>query len=289
MRWFTVLVIFMVIFASCGSGPDIIEPADSHAVPPRGGRSATPAPGDPVEKRSIVKFADGSVDEYTESTWDASGKKLLIQERFSASGQMVEQIEYSYYDDGDLLSTKITRGGIDNKLKGRVVYQYDKQNNLTLEGFVNSKGKQVSANGYTYDDKSNVLSRVIYNASNVKLTETIYNYQNGLVVSSETRDNQGRKISSAENKYDGNGNLINQVVYNAGGQVSRRINAEWQNGREVKNEQLSASGQVQIRITNEYGSQGQLVKRTIENIEGQSTQILEFEYTFQQQGSRSRS
>jgi hypothetical protein len=286
MRLFVVLVAFTVIFASCGGGPAVEAPADAHAIPQSRGRAQPAAQGDPIEKRSVVKFADGSVDEYTTSVYDEKKPaQLNLQERFSASGQLVEQIEYTYNEDNGLLTTKITKSD-ENKIKNRVVYQYDGKN-LVLESFVNSKGKLVSSFGYAYDKDGNMLARIINNASSVKLTETKYHWENGVVVSSETLDPNGRKISSAKNEYDAAKNLVRQTVYNASGAVSRRINAEWQNGRETKNEQTAPNGTVQIRVTNEYGAAGELIRRTIENIEGQSTQILEYEYTFQQ-GSRAR-
>jgi hypothetical protein len=100
------------------------------------------------------------------------------------------------------------------------------------------------------------------------------------VVASETRDGSGRKINSAENQYDGNGDLISQKVYNASGEVTTVISAVWRDGVEVENEQAGSDGAVQLRITNEYGSEHELIRKKVENIQGQSTQILQYEYTF---------
>jgi hypothetical protein len=241
--------------------------------------------------RSVIKFADGSVDEFTVVTYDtAKITQLNKEERFSASSQLLEEIEYSYYDtgraDAGLLSTKITKGD-DNRIKGRVVYQYEGAN-LVKESFVGRNGKLVSSYDYTYDSRGNMLTRAINNASGTRLTQTVYNYQNGLVVSSETMDNAERPVSSAKNEYDASGNLIKQTIYNARGAVSRVIQAEWQDGKELRNTQLSPTGQIQRQEINEYGSQGELLRKTIDNVEGQSKQILEYEYTVQGSASRSR-
>jgi hypothetical protein len=292
MRLFIVLVAFTVVFTSCASGPAGEGSADSHTLPPRGGRQQQPVAGDPVETKSTVKFADGSVDEYTVSTYDeGKAAQLNKQERFTASGQLLEEIDYSYYDEGradaGLMSTKITKGD-DNRIKSRVVYQYEGKN-LVKESFVGRNGKLVSSYDYTYDNAGNMLTRVINNASGARLTETVYTYQNGVVVFSETKDSSGRPVSSAKNEYNADNNLVKQTIYNARGAVSRVIQAEWQDSRETRNTQLSPTGQIQLQVTNEYGPQGELARRTIDNVEGQSKQILEYEYAFQQQGSRSRS
>jgi hypothetical protein len=290
MKFFIVLVTCAALFASCGSGPNPVDPSDAsaHALPPRGGRAQAASQGTPVETRSLVKFADGSLDEYTVSVYDEVKRppRLNLQERFTASGQLVEQIEYYYWDDDglSLLTTKITLSD-ENKLKSRVAYEYDDNGNLKKESLVGRNGKTVSVFDYTYDNDKNMLTRIIRGPApgNMVLSETKYNYQNGLVVSSETMDpRQGRLISKAQNQYDADGNLTSQVISNSQGAVTRRIISEWKNGLEVKNEQQNARGEVLLRTTSEYGSSGELLRRIIENIEGQSTQILEYEYTFQQ-------
>jgi hypothetical protein len=71
-----------LVFASCGSSP----------AP--GGPAETPksVPGQiPVEKRAVVKFADGTIDEFTISEYDPSDITLLGQNRFSASGGLMDQ------------------------------------------------------------------------------------------------------------------------------------------------------------------------------------------------------
>jgi hypothetical protein len=49
----------------------------------------------------------------------------------------------------------------------------------------------------------------------------------------------------------------------------------------MRNEMLAAHGTVRMRVTNEYGNNGELVKKTVENIQGSSKQIIQYEYTFQ--------
>jgi uncharacterized protein YkuJ len=281
MRVLTVLLVAIVVaLSSCASSaPDVVYDAQPQTTQPAKPKAA--ADGQiPVEKKSLIKFADGSLDEYIESEYDPSDVMLLFQNRFTASGSLVEQVEYTYHEEKYYLTAKMTKDD-ENKLKNRIVYQYNDRDLLAIETIVNKAGKAVSSNEYGYNGEGHVISRSIKNGAGAKLAETVYTYNgNGLITSSETKDANGRKISASESQYDADGNLVNQKFYNSAGNVTRTVNIAWENGMEVKNEQRSASGDVQMRITNVYGETGELLKKTVENIQGGSVQVMEFEYTF---------
>jgi YD repeat-containing protein len=280
------LIVFIaalaMIFASCtstGQGGAAGQTDGQVNVPARSSRDA--AGQIPVEKKVLVKFADGALDEYTISEYDAADVHLRMQNRYSASGTLLEQTEYTYQEATGAVSAKLIKDN-ENKLKSRIVYQYNDRNYLIKETFVNKSDKPVSSTEYAYDANGNRLSRIISNGAGVKLSETVYTFKDGLEVSSETKDGAGRKVSSAENQYDAEGHLISQKVYNASGVLTRLVNSVWEDGLEIQNEQTTPDGEVQLRVRNEYGAAGELLRRTIENIQGQSTQILEYEYTFRQ-------
>ncbi|MDR0876688.1 MAG: hypothetical protein LBN21_01440 [Treponema sp.] len=267
----------MLMLAACSSTPGNAG-SNSDAKPAASGKAQ---PGQiPVEVKESVLFSDGALDGYTTSEWDASYETLKSQTRYSASGAMVEKVEFSYEEDKGLLGTKLVRD-VEDRLKNRVVYQYNGQGQLWKETLVNKSGKPVSVYEYLYDAKGNRTSRTVSNGTGIKLAETLYTYNNkGLVVSSETRDGAGRKISSTTSEFDSQGNLVSQKVHNGAGEVATTINAVWENGREIKNEQIGADGKVQIRVTNEFGANGELTRKTVENFQGQSVQIVAYEYTF---------
>jgi YD repeat-containing protein len=270
------ITILTLLFASCATGQKAA--VESSGAQPE----AVRAPGGqvPVETKSSVLFADGSLDEYLTSDYDSSLTNLVNQNRYSASGTLLEQMEYAYQEDRGWLTTKITRD-VENRLKTRIVYEYDGQGRMIRETLVNKSGKAVSSYTYGYDEKGNRVSRAVNSGTGAKLAETKYTFNNaGLIIASETKDGSGNTINSTENQYDTGGNLISQKVYNSRGDVTTEINAVWQNGDEVENEQIDSSGEVQLRITNEYGPEHELIRRKVENIQGQSTQILEYEYTF---------
>ena len=233
------------------------------------------------EIKQSVLFADGSLDEYTASTWNNDFSHVDKQERYSASGATLEKVEFAYYPDNGYVSTKLIKN-VENQLKSRVVYQYDPQQGyLVRESLRNAKNTPLSTYEYAYDSKGKQTSRIILSREGKKLAETIYKYDGqGKMVSSQTRDALDNEISSTEYTYDAQGNLIKQVVLDINKKPTSVINAVWQDGREVKNEMLSADGSVQIRVTNEYGNDGELLKKTIENFQGDSKQIMQYEYKF---------
>ena len=234
----------------------------------------------PFEVKQSIYFADGSLDEYTESTWNASYSQVDNQARFSASGAMLEQMEFSYNEDKGFLSTKITRD-VESRLKNRVVYQYNPQGQLWRESLVDNKGRVVSTYEFAYDNRGNRTSRIIKNRAGDKLAETTYTYNaQGDMTNSATRDYAENTISSTDYTYDGQRNLIAQVVKGSDGKVTTNIRAVWQDGREVRNEMTGADGSMQLRITNEYGQDGELLKKTIENFQGESKQVMQYDYIF---------
>jgi len=244
-----------------------------------GGRRVT-RDREALEIKQSVFFADGTLDEYTTSQWDSAYTHIDSQARYSASGAMLEQVEFAYNDDKGYITTKITRD-VESRLRNRVVYQYNPQGRLFRESLVDNKGKIISTYEYTYDNKGNRVSRIIKNRAGDKLAETVYTFDNqGRMITSQTRDFSDAGISSTDYQYDSQGNLIRQVVKNNEGRPTATINAVWQDGNEIRNEMLGADGSVQMRVTNEYGGNGELVKKTIENFQGASKQIMQYEYIF---------
>jgi hypothetical protein len=272
--------VFSLIFVSCGSGP---SPAGSRGPAPAGSSASGKGASAPkrilVEKEVVVKFENGDVDEVTESVYDPSDITLLNQNRFSASKSLMDQTEFTYNEEKRMLTTKITKDD-ENRLKTRVVYEHNdaRTSEPTKETVVNKANKVLASNAYTYNIAGKVESRSILNGNNVELAKTLYTYSGNLLVSSETNDRSGKRISSSENSYDGEGNLVSQVFKNASGAVTRKIATTWQNGLEIETLQTAADGTPQLRITNEYGSNNEVLKRTVENYQGKSKQIREYKY-----------
>ena len=233
---------------------------------------------DAFEIRQSVYFEDGSLDEFTTSRWDTSYTHVDYQGRFSASGALLEQIEYSYSEEIGNILTRLTRD-VEERLRNRIVYQYNPQGLLWRESLVDNRGRVVSTYEFGYDNRGNRTSRTIKNRAGDELAVTTFTFDNAnRLTRSETRDMGGSVISSTTFSYDGQGNLVAQQVANAAGSVTSNIRAVWQEGREIRNETTGADGTMHMRITNEYGPQGQLLIRTIENFQGQSTQVMRYEY-----------
>jgi len=233
-----------------------------------------------LEVKHSVFFADGSLDEYTTSQWDPSFSHVDNEVRYSASGAMLEQVEYAYNDDKGQKTTKIIRD-VESRLKNRTVYQYNPQGKLWRESLVDNKGKVVSTNEYAYDAKGNQISRVMKNRTGNKLAETTYTYDaSGKMLTSETKDAADNKISATKYTYDGQGNLVNEQVTNAEGKVTSVTTLVWRGGLETRKETATPDGSVQMRVTNEYGNKEELTKKTIENFQGDSKQFIQYEYVF---------
>jgi hypothetical protein len=276
-KFVSIMGVLVLVVFSCASGP---KEAGGDSGSRQGTADRAQAGQIPVETKEAILFADGSLDEYSTMDYDPTFTNILNQNRYSASGALLEQVEFSYQDDKGWLTTKITRD-VEKRLKTRIVYQYNDRGQIWKETLTNKAGKPVSSYEYTYDDKGHCISRAILNAAGAKLAETVYTVNNaGLVLASETRDGVGKKINATENEYDSNGNLTGQKVYNGNGELTSVVSAVWREGYEVENQQLGPDGAVLVRIVNEYGSSGELLRKKIENLQGESSQLMEYEYVF---------
>ena len=248
-------------------------------------------------KRSIL-FENLSLDEFVETRWDEPGfNHINFEERFPASGGYIdertrlrlgyiEQIEFAYNERGNI-TTRLTRD-TENRQKSRVTFQYNPQNLLFRESVQEVRLRDrrppeffnAATYEYTYDSNGNRIRRVYMDRTNNQLAETTYTYnaQNKLT-RSETKVG-GNIVSSTVYSYDGDGNLVREEVRNAADAITARTNITWQNGRETSRVTIGADGKANLQITNEYSEDGQLSRRTIENIQGESKQIVVYEYTF---------
>ncbi|MDR2134110.1 MAG: hypothetical protein LBP27_03300 [Treponema sp.] len=274
----------VLVFAACATaGGGETTTGGAAASRPGGARADGKTRQIPLETKSMVLFADGSLDEYTTTDYDSSFN-ITGQSRYSASGALLEQIEYIYQDEKGRLSARITRDA-ENRIKNRIVYEYDDQGHLLRETLLNKAGEAVSSSEYAYDGSGNCIARTVNSGTGAKLAGTIYTYNSdGTLASSETRNGAGQKISSTLNGYDARGNLINQKIMGMDGQVTTLIDAVWQDGHEIENEQKGPDGSIQLRVTNEYGAEGELLKKTVENVRDESIQIVRYEYAFKPAG-----
>lgn len=263
----------------------VVSCASSQASPEGAASEEASASGlVPVETKSSILFADGTLDEYVVSEYDDTLSRLKKQERYTASGALLEQVQYSYNDAGVLSEKTIKEPTA--QIKNKVKYEYN-EGKLQREQVFNSADKPISAYEYGYDAKGNRVSRavvVFVSGSEQKMTTTYKYNGKGYLVSSETKSGSGEKISATENQYDNKGNLVGQKILDAAGKPSAIVKFTWQDGRETAQEQSGADGSVQMRITKEYGDEGELRKQTIKDLQGGSVQIFEYEYQFKPAG-----
>jgi hypothetical protein len=239
---------------------------------------------------SAGSYTPGALDEYTAYEWDSAFSNLLRETRCSASGAVLEKIEYAY--DGKNLKKKTSlvtdviqdprnpsRVQEQEQVRTQVEYEYD-QGLLRKETMKNKDGGVISVYEYSYDSQGNRTGRVWKNARGLTVAETAYTYSGGKLMSSETKNAGGSRINSAEYQYNAQGNLVKQESRDANGKTTSVLASVWQNGLEVQDEFLGADNAVQQRETNTYGADGELIQKIIENAQGKSAQIIKYEYAF---------
>ena len=284
MKFFIVFIITTaVLWTSCASS----SPADSGSRQSLTGTEAAAQPAGrvvkvPVEKKAFFKFSGGVLDEYVVSQYDSGDVNLSSQSKYSASNALIEKVDYKYQNDR--LETKTTIDGM-GSFRSLVRYQYNDRGQIIREIVEDKDGKPVTSNIYNYDADGNRISRVINDAAGAKLAETTFVFNNGQLVSTETRDAGGKLTGSSESTFDNAGNRITERVFNSSGEVIRIIESSWLDGLEVSSERKTGKGQLQRSEKFEYGSSGELLRIDIEDIQNKSNRIVEYEYTFREDRS----
>lgn len=298
MKFYVAPIVSAILFASCASTGSIPQKEAAPAVSPATAVSTAPAspaansaavaePAKkqsrvitikvPVEKKSLVKFADGSLDEYTLSDYDGANVLLLTQTRYSASGALLERTDFSYTDGK--VTTKTVKDG-DGKVTSQRLYTYNPQGLLIKEFAQDGAGKPISTFEYAYDAKGDRTSWIVKDSKGVEVAQTVYTYKDGRLQGAELRDGTGKKTGSGLYEYTADGKIRAQKYYNALDSLIRIESTYWDGDRVQREERTTAGGQVQQRIDYTYGSSGELTQKVIEDFVGKSKKIIQYEYVF---------
>lgn len=262
------------------------EPAPAQAAEPAKAPAAVPekkaprivAVRIPLETKSSVLFADGTLDGYTLSERDADGT-LVAQTRYTASGSPLERVEYAYRA-GKLVS-KTAKDG-EGKLVSRRGYVLGPDGAVLSEALDDASGKRLSSFEYSYDSSGRRSSWIVKDAKGTLIAETVYSYKDGKLRNAELKDGAGRKTGSSAYEYDGD-HLVKQSFYDAAGTLLRVETSSWNNKKVVLEERKSAGGAVQQRTVYEYGADGELLNKTFEDVIGKSKLITRYEYAIKEE------
>ena len=273
------------------------------------------APKDPKELKEVSKkvlirpfdteynyFDENSqmLDEYITKEWETDFSHVVFEKRFSGSGALIEVTHNLYWQQSnstgqyrnklsqkDLFDTQSADGA--PRIKSRLMCHYTPQGYLMKESFAVITGEKraaapqlLQAIEYTYDNNGNVLTRTIKNRTGTSLAVTRYTYTGGRMTRSETVGPDQKVISSTVYSYDSSGNLTKQEVRDSENKISSVVTSTWRNiqnsWKETSNVITGPDGQTQLRISYEYKNTGDLAKKIIENIEGESVQYIHYDF-----------
>ena len=228
---------------------------------------------------------------------------------YDTNGKCTSKIFNEYNTNGDLSKKTIESPDgsyreiqdeyVNGKPTKKILQKYDKSN-LTEETTKDADGNTISIKSIEYDasgkpakeflkDKDgNIISKkeLIYDASG-KLKNEIETDKTGFTISNTSfeYDANGKLSKKVYEGYDKNGNSINrkEVQYDANGDILReihldiyggkRIFEDYQNGKPTKEFVYDTKGKCTSKIFNEYNTNGDLSKKTIESPDGSYREI----------------
>ncbi|MCX7655262.1 MAG: hypothetical protein N2Z76_01920 [Treponemataceae bacterium] len=233
----------------------------------------------PLEKKVVTRFANGSVDEYLVSEYDEKLQYLRSQKKFSASGSLLEQTEYTY--NGNRLVSKTIKDG-EGKVLSIRNYGYDAKGQVIQEILLDGNGKQLSAFEYGYDAAGNKIRWKILDGNNSLVAETVYTYDGTVLRNAELRDGTGKKTGASFYEYTSEGKLKSITYSNAVGTVIRIERFTYADNQLVKEERTTAGGQILQIVNYDYGAYGEILKKTVDDRQARSQQTFEYEYVYRQ-------
>ncbi len=312
MKKFLYIAALVAFFASCAGAPAPVEEAKPPVAAEKIAEAPAPAPAPPaesavaaiepvvgpaavveqpkkepkritvripVERKSSIRFSDGSLDEYSLPEYD-DAFILKVQTRYSASGSILEQTRFTV-EAGRLVRKATTDG--EGKLVSSRNYVYGADGLVSVETLVDGNGKPLSSFEFGYDASGHRISWTVKDPKGSVLAVTSYAYKDGKIRNAELKDGVGRTNGSSAYEYDADGRIAKQSYFDAKGSLLRMEFTRWVAGSIAAEERTNAGGTVQQRTSYEYGADGELLRKTVEDLVGKSKQSVEYEYDFREE------
>lgn len=156
-------------------------------------------------------------------------------------------------------------------------YDYDNQNNLSEETWLNSDNSFRLKIKYKYDDKNNLTEKCDVLANGFTKKE-IYSYNEmGVIINSNIQN------SNSENncKYDEKGNILEENRYDHTGKLTDNLKYKYDlNGNKIERTWLRPAWDISAKSSYEYNENDLFIKETIYNKDGSISSIIQFVYEY---------
>ena len=240
------------------------------------------------------------IDSEGNATINEFNKNDLITKKtvYDSNGNVEFSREFEYDNAGN--KTKVTHKNAEGNIIKYNEYEYNENNKRTKEIDRNADGSPIESSEYEYSDAGNVIKRTDALYSEGKVTSsTEYEYNDGNVVkSTKSEYEKGELVGITESEYK-DGNLTKETWVSADGNKTKITKNEYKDGTLIKSREELKTNQiteitekeyndgkvVKDRITNknginegEYNKDNKLIKETIKDVNGKTTQIRKFEY-----------
>jgi YD repeat-containing protein len=227
-----------------------------------------------LERKTSIRFADGSLDEYTLSEYNNEGS-LITQHRYSASGALMQKTEYIYADTK--LQTKMVRD-MEDKLRTRVLYSYNAENQLIVEILEDGAGRRMATYEYRYDENGKKIAWIVQNGAGQTIAQTSYTWLGNLLTRTEAKDSKNQVTGYSILQYNDKSQVITRSYYDNKDTLLRKETSIWDADKLVREEQVNGKNQSTYLITYEYETNGQVAIKKIQDIAGKSGYSTHYEY-----------
>ncbi len=282
------LTVFALLLSGCVTPPEgpaetemktETEPAENEPAPEPRGET-------PKEPEKIIRtidllqtersfFADGTLDEYTVTTYEEEGDRIAATETFTNDGQLLEKRIF-FYEDGHPVKEEVVNES--GKLQTYYTYEYDNSGNMISESTYDPEGVLQLKSVYEYDNDGRKTSWSIYSGSGALFSSTKYVYTQGKLTKAETYTPAGELDVYFENEYDSAGNMTQSTQHEADGNVLEFRTYEYSNGAVVEEVIHRQNGSVKRSVEYSNNERGNPVEIIYKNASGTIQERLTREY-----------
>lgn len=175
---------------------------------------------------NVVEAAEWTGDEELESKTVTNynpDNKIAEEYNYSQDGEIAEHLVYERTDDGTL--KKITVHYADGSVSGKI-FSYGQENTKTIKIY-NESDEEEGSEFYKYDDKGNLIEKLIYNfAGNMEEHKKII-YGNDKIVKEMQFDKSGNILSTQDYYYDSQNNLVELTLTNNKNKIVEKVTTSY--------------------------------------------------------------
>lgn len=225
--------------------------------------------------RETSFYSDGFVESYKTFTYDEQ-MNVVREDFFDSFDQIIESVVYEGAGSAAVNRMMYNSRGV---LQASRTIENNEAGEPVSVSSLDAEGNLQTVSSYEYDADGNKLKWTIADEAGVVLSETVYIYEEGLLVRIDLFDEGGNKQEYFSLEYDGE-KLTRREHFSEDGELKSAVEYDYEGSAPVVERHLRANGSVFRTVKFENDERGNPVKEEYFDGNGTLKDWLEREYEY---------